>query len=49
MKNEKVIRYSLELAMLKQLFKRNLINNSEYAIIEEKLKKDYGIVSNITI
>ena len=34
--------------MLKQLLSLKLINEMEYQLIEKKLKKDYGVVSNIT-
>lgn len=46
--DNKVIRYSIELAMLKNLFEKKLITQTEYNAIETKIKKDYGIVSNIT-
>lgn len=34
--------------MLKQLKSLKLINEAEYQLIEKKLKKDYGVISNIT-
>ena len=45
---EKLLRYSMQLSMLKQLLKLNLINQLEYEQIQKKLMRDYGIVSNIT-
>lgn len=48
MEGDKLLRYSMQLAMLKQLYSKKLINDAEYAIIRKKLMKDYGIVSNIT-
>lgn len=45
---EKLLRYSIQLSMLKQLLYKKLITESEYKMIEKKLKKDYGVVSNIT-
>ena len=44
----KLLEYSMQLAMLKQLFNRGLISEKEYNKMEYRLKKDYGIVSNIT-
>lgn len=38
----------MQLAMLKQLLLLKLINEAEYQLIEKRLKKDYGIISNIT-
>ena len=38
----------MQLAMLKQLFVKKLISEAEYLLIEKRLMKDYGIVSNIT-
>ena len=40
--------YSMQLSMLKQLRTLKLINENEYRLIEKKLKKDYGVISNIT-
>lgn len=48
MNANKLLRYSMQLSMLKQLFSGKLINENEYQIILKKLMKDYGIVSNIT-
>lgn len=48
MDGKKLLRYSMQLSMLKQLFSKKLINETEYQIIKKKLMKDYGIVSNIT-
>ena len=46
--NERIIRYSMQLAMLKQLLSKQLISNKEYQLIKSKLMKDYGVVSDIT-
>ena len=46
MDDKKLLRYSMQLSMLKQLLSKKLI--SEYQIIQKKLMKDYGIISNIT-
>lgn len=48
MDGKKLLRYSMQLSMLKQLLSRHLINESEYKMVEKKLMKDYGVVSNIT-
>ncbi|MCI5503350.1 MAG: conjugal transfer protein [Eubacterium sp.] len=48
MEGKKLLRYSLQLSMLKQLFNKKMISESEYKIIENDLKKDYRVVSNIT-
>lgn len=45
---EKLLRYSIQLSMLKQLLYKKLITESEYKMVEKKLKKDYGVVSDIT-
>lgn len=43
-----LIRYSIQIAMLRQLLNRNMISEKEYELIKNKLMKDYEIVSNIT-
>ena len=48
MNSTKLLRYSMQLSMLKQLRSLKLINENEYSLIEKKLKKDYGVISNIT-
>ena len=48
MNSTKLLRYSMQLSMLKQLRSLKLINENEYRLIEKKLKKDYGVISNIT-
>ena len=48
MEGKKLLRYSIQLSMLKQLLTLNLINEMEYKLIQKKLMKDYVIVSNIT-
>ena len=44
---KKLLRYSMQLSMLKQLLLKQLIAENEYQIIKKKLMKDYGIVSDI--
>lgn len=48
MEGKKILRYSIQLSMLKQLLNLKLINKLEYEQIQKKLMRDYGIVSNIT-
>ena len=48
MNSTKLLRYSMQLSMLKQLRSLKLINENEYRLIEKKLKKDYGVIYNIT-
>ena len=48
MNSTKLLRYSMQISMLKQLRTLKLINENEYRLIEKKLKKDYGVISNIT-
>lgn len=42
-----IIKYSMQLAMLKQLRSKGLISEREYILILNQLKKDYGVVSDI--
>ena len=46
--NSKLVRYSVQLSMLKQLLSKGLISEDEYSRILFALKKDYGIVSHIS-
>ena len=48
MDGKKLLRYSMQLSMLKQLLSKKLINEREYQMIQKRVMKDYGIVSNIT-
>ena len=43
-----IMRYSMQLAMLKQLLSKHLITDKEYTIIKTKLMQDYKISSNLT-
>ena len=45
---KKLLRYTMQLAMLKQLLTKKLIDENEYWLIQKRLMKDYGIISNIT-
>lgn len=44
----KLLRYSMQLSMLRQLLLSKKITNYEYEKIKENLQKDYGIISEIT-
>ncbi|MGX6979469.1 SHOCT domain-containing protein [Vagococcus elongatus] len=46
--NEKLIRYSMQIAMLKQLLSRNLISKKEYMLVKRKIMQEYKIISDIT-
>ena len=43
-----LIRYSMQIAMLKQLFARNMISQKEYETVKKRLMRDYKVVSDIT-
>lgn len=45
---KKLVRYSMQLAMLKQLLARKLITESEYNSIKNRLMKDYQILSHFS-
>ncbi len=42
-----IMRYSMQLAMLKQLLTKKLITEKEFRIIQQKLMNDYNISNNI--
>ena len=44
----KLLRYSMQLSMLRQLLLSKKITNFEYEKIKENLQRDYGIISEIT-
>ena len=46
-KNEKLLRYSMQLAYLHTLLSAKLITESEYSRIKKKLQKDYKEPSDI--
>jgi len=45
--NDRLIRYSMQIAYLGRLLKEKLISEYEYSLIRKKLMKDYGISSDI--
>lgn len=46
--NKNLIRYSVQIAMLKQLLAKKLITEKEYNFAKNRLMKDYQIISDIT-
>lgn len=47
MKKDNLLRYSMQLAFLKQLLEKKLISDREYSLIKSRLMKDYKIVSDL--
>lgn len=48
MKGQNLIRYSIQLAFLKQLLERKLITDREYSLVKQRLMKDYRVVSELS-
>lgn len=48
MESKRLLRYTIQLAMLKQLLLKKMIDENEYLLIKRSLMKDYGVVSDIT-
>jgi len=48
LKEQNLIRYSIQLAFLKQLLERKLITDREYSLIKQRLMKDYHVVSELS-
>ncbi|MFQ9114194.1 MAG: SHOCT domain-containing protein [Butyribacter sp.] len=48
MEKKRLLRYSMQLSMLRQLLNKKLINEFEYEKIKKSLMKDYNIISDIT-
>ncbi|CAH0122815.1 conjugal transfer protein [Paenibacillus woosongensis] len=46
--SRKLIRYSMQIAMLKQLFALSLISEKEFTLIKNKTMKEYDVVSDLT-
>ena len=44
----RLLRYSIQLAWLKQLLNKKLITEEEYNRVLLKLRKDYGVISDLT-
>ena len=45
----KIIRYSMQLAILKQLKLKNMITEEEYEKILCAIRKDYQVISDISV
>ncbi|APO43889.1 MULTISPECIES: SHOCT domain-containing protein [Paenibacillus] len=43
-----LIRYSMQIAMLKQLLSISLITEQEFRALKSKIMKDYGVISDLT-
>ncbi|WP_330615826.1 SHOCT domain-containing protein [Roseburia faecis] len=48
MEKKRLLRYSMQLSMLRQLLNKKLINEFEYEKIKKRLMNDYNIISDIT-
>lgn len=48
MREDNLIRYSMQLAMLKQLLLKKEITEKEYYLIKRRLMQDYNIKSDLT-
>ena len=49
MEEDEILKYSMQIAMLKQLLRKELINEKEYEKIKQKLMEEYKIVSDLVI
>ena len=49
MEEDEILKYSMQIAMLKQLLRKELINEKEYEKIKKKLMEEYKIVSDLVI
>ena len=49
MKKDNLIRYSMQLAFLKQLLEKKLISDREYSLIKNRLMKDFLCYNNTMI
>lgn len=43
-----LLRYSMQLAMLRQLLSKSLLTEKEYNLVKERLMEDYKITSHLT-
>ena len=46
---DEILKYSMQIAMLKQLLRKELINEKEYEKIKKKLMEAYNSVSDLVI
>ena len=47
MEEDEILKYSMQIAMLKQLLRKELINEKEYEKIKKKLMEEYKIYERI--
>ena len=48
MKEANLLRYSMQLAFLKQMLEKMMITEKEYSLIKNRLMKDYKVNSDLT-
>ena len=46
---DEILKYSMQIAMLKQLLNKKLIDEKEYEKIKKELMKEYGVLSDLVI
>lgn len=49
MGEDRLLRYSMQLAMLKQLLSAKKISTEEYQKIKNRLMEDYGIIADFSL
>ena len=49
MTDDEILKYSMQIAMLKQLLNKKLIDEKEYEKIKKELMKEYGVLSDLVI
>ena len=49
MEEDEILKYSMQIAILKQLLIKKLINEKEYEKIKKELMKEYGVLSDLVI
>ena len=49
MEEDKILKYSMQIAMLKQLVNKKLIDEKEYEKIKKEVMKEYGVLSDLVI
>ena len=47
--DDEILKYSMQIAMLKQLLNKKLIDEKEYEKIKKELMKEYGVLSDLVI
>ena len=49
MEDDEILKYSMQIAMLKKEKKKKLIDEKEYEKIKKELMKEYGVLSDLVI